>query len=178
MKTSKKAIGKRASLQTGKDLKKKNDPREDESSSREGPFSPGIEVDSTSSGRPRRNTRQKEAMMSVFLKVGHPLSPVDLCQRAKKNCASINQATVYRNLKQLLEFGDIVPVEVPGKPDRYELAGQHHHHHFLCNVCDRLYDIKGCVPGINSLAPVGYTVDTHHITLMGICSSCNPPSQR
>lgn len=48
-------------------------------------------------------------------------------------------ATVYNNLKTLLNDGLIKKVSVEGYPDRYELAGRHDH--LLCKKCGSLSDI-------------------------------------
>lgn len=85
---------------------------------------------------------------------------------------SIAQATVYRLLKQGLEEGRFHEVAFPNSPNRYELSGQPHHHHFLCHSCDRAFDIKGCPKQISALAPEGFQLDGHEILLRGRCPEC------
>jgi hypothetical protein len=33
---------------------------------------------------------------------------------------------------------------VPGRPTLYERAGKTHHYHFVCDRCERVYEIEGC----------------------------------
>ena len=86
-------------------------------------------------------------------------------------------ATVYRNIKSLLENGLIGTVYLPGENPRYETSHHHHHHHFHCTLCDKVYDIHDCPGNLQQLAPDGFQVDSHELTLYGSCSSCrlSPP---
>ena len=72
------------------------------------------------------------------------------------------------------EDGVLVPVAVSGQPDRYELAeiAASHHHHFHCTVCDRMFDVDGCVGKLAGLLPKGFTLEDHELTLRGRCESC------
>ena len=55
-------------------------------------------------------------------------------------------ATVYRNLKLLVDAAEIVAVTLPGESPRYEPARHAHHHHFQCTTCKRVFDVHAC-PG-------------------------------
>lgn len=81
-------------------------------------------------------------------------------------------ATVYRNVKVLLEDGWLQPVELPGAPSRYEVAGKHHHHHFHCRQCDKVYEVEDCPADLEHLTPAGFELETHEIILYGTCSQC------
>jgi Fur family ferric uptake transcriptional regulator len=63
-------------------------------------------------------------------------------------------------------------VRLPGAPSRYEVAGKHHHHHFRCRLCDRVYEIDGCPPDLRSLVPRGFRLEGHDLTLFGRCPAC------
>lgn len=84
-------------------------------------------------------------------------------------------ATVYRNLKQLLEAGEIQSVCLPGESPRYEGAGHAHHHHFQCQTCARVFDVHACPGNMAALAPQGFVVERHELTLYGQCSDCAAP---
>jgi Fur family ferric uptake transcriptional regulator len=86
-------------------------------------------------------------------------------------------ATVYRNIKSLLENGLIGTVYLPGENPRYESSHHHHHHHFHCRLCDKVYDIHDCPGNLQQLAPDGFQVDRHELTLYGTCGACSlsPP---
>lgn len=122
----------------------------------------------------QRSTRQREAIRGVLTDADRPLSPREVLERGRQRIANMSLATVYRTLKTFLEEGFLTEVTLPGEAARYELAGKGHHHHFHCRECGRAFDIHGC-PGssVDKLAPAGFVVDGHEITLFGSCPSCS-----
>lgn len=125
-----------------------------------------------------RHTQQRAAIRSALEKIGRPLSPQELLAAARLEVPEIGQATVYRAIKLMVEERQAVEVKVPGEPDRYEAAGKHHHHHFLCRACNRMFEMEGCPGNLQNMAPSGYTVEGHELTLYGRCPTCQPPRKR
>ena len=119
-----------------------------------------------------RMTEQRRAIMATFRRGRRPLSPGEVLTLAAKDVRSLNLTTVYRTLKAMVESGDIVAVAVVGKSTRYELSGLDHHHHFLCEKCDRLFDVPGCPGTFRKLAPRGFKVTGHELMLTGRCKAC------
>lgn len=118
-------------------------------------------------------TRQRRAILDALKQCTRPLSPQEIADAAGADVASLNLATVYRNLKTLTESGEIATVELVGRPARYELAGLDHHHHFLCEACDRVFDLPTCGMGdLGRIAPEGFEVTHHEIQLFGRCEEC------
>ena len=91
---------------------------------------------------------------------------------AHRKVSGLGIATVYRNLKSLREEGWIVAVDLPGQPPRWEVAPESHHHHFLCNGCDKLFEIHACPADFQRLLPEGYTLEEHDLLLRGQCDGC------
>jgi len=120
----------------------------------------------------KRNTKQRDAIRRVFDHESDPLSPQEVLARSQSHCPGLGIATVYRNVKALLEEGWLVAVRVPGEPDQYERAGKRHHHHFQCRSCGYLFDIDGCVAGLDQMVPTGFELDGHELTLYGRCDQC------
>lgn len=125
-----------------------------------------------------RHTQQRAAIRSALEQMGRPLSPQELLAAARLQVPEIGQATVYRAIKAMVEEQQAVEVKVPGEPDRYEAAGKHHHHHFLCRACNRMFEMEGCPGNLQSMAPSGYTVEGHELTLYGRCPTCQPSRKR
>ena len=123
-----------------------------------------------------RSTRQRHSIRSALADAGRPLLPAEILQAAQAEVPALGLATVYRNLKQLAEAGEIQAVELPGEPSRYELAGHKHHHHFRCNNCNRVFDVHACPGDMQKLAPQGFVVDGHELTLYGVCRDCGTSS--
>jgi Fur family ferric uptake transcriptional regulator len=119
-----------------------------------------------------RKTRQKAAIRGVFEAHDRPLSPQEVLDFAQTEVAGLGIATVYRNLKALVQEGWLTPVEMPGGAVLYEMAGKNHHHHFQCDRCHRVFEVNGCVSAVNRLAGSGFKVQRHELILYGICPAC------
>ena len=120
----------------------------------------------------QRSTKQRRAIQEILRSSARPLSPKEIVDLASEKGEVLSLTTVYRSLKAMIEMDDLSPVDIPGQPARYEAAGLEHHHHFHCDLCDRVFDIPGCLPEVHSLAPPGFTTTHHDLTLMGTCPSC------
>ncbi len=119
-----------------------------------------------------RVTQQGNAIRQVLLNAGRPLSTKEAFTMAQQQVFGLGIATVYRNLKSLQQEGSVVAVELPGQSARWEVAQKSHHHHFLCNACDKLYEINSCPDDLQRLLPEGYTLEEHDILLRGLCNEC------
>jgi Fur family ferric uptake transcriptional regulator len=119
---------------------------------------------------PVRDTRQKRAIRRVFETTARPLSPDEILAEAQRASAGLGLATVYRAVRSLADEGFLSTVEVPGRPTLYERAGKLHHHHFVCDACDRVYEIAGC--NVNARLPRGFRTRDHDVTVYGTCAAC------
>lgn len=119
-----------------------------------------------------RFSRQRTAIRNAIDAAGRPLSPQEICDAAQIEVPGLGIATVYRNLKQLVEAEEITAVVLPGESPRYESMHQGHHHHFQCKECKRVFDVHKCPGNLDRLAPKGFQVDHHELTLYGRCEEC------
>ena len=120
----------------------------------------------------QRMTRQRAAILKSIKATNGPLSIDEILISAEKISPEINRSTVYRNLKVLIKDGQIGIVELPGGNVRYETIKNAHHHHFLCDICNRLYTIPGCPKGLSEMVPEGFKLLGHSITLNGFSKDC------
>lgn len=127
---------------------------------------------------PLRNTRQRRAIREAFEKLDRPLSAEEVQSAATADSDGLGIATVYRNIRTLVDEGWLVPVELPGQNPRYELAGKAHHHHFHCQKCGKVFELEGCVSEVTRLAPPGFTVTDHEVVLYGLCQHCARPAKK
>lgn len=119
-----------------------------------------------------RDTRQKQAIRQAITAANRPVSPAEVLELAGERVPGISIATVYRNLVTLLEEGWLVAVNLPGKPPCYELAGKHHHHHFQCNACSKVFELEGCDIVPKAKLPPGFRTTSHEFFLYGTCADC------
>lgn len=119
-----------------------------------------------------RSTKQRAAILTAIQNAGRPLVALEILLAARQEVEGLGLATVYRNLKLLLESGSIITVHLPGDSPRYEAANQSHHHHFQCEACLKVFDIHHCPGDLQPLAPAGFKVERHELTLYGRCANC------
>jgi Fur family ferric uptake transcriptional regulator len=133
-----------------------------------------------------RQTRQRDALMQALRDSARALTPAELCALGQRSVPTLNLSTVYRQLAALLEAGEVLKVDLPGQSARYEVACTrsrhagahghhgHHHHHFHCTACRRVFPIHACPGTMDDLAPPGFRVARHDLTLHGLCVDCAP----
>ncbi len=119
-----------------------------------------------------RDTAQRRAIREVFRSEARPLSPEDVLHGGQGSVPSLGIATVYRNIKALMQEGWLKTVALPGESTRYDLSARPHHHHFVCKCCEQAFDIEACPSGVEGLAPKGFVVEDHEVTLYGRCPAC------
>ncbi len=124
-----------------------------------------------------RNTKQRDAFRRAIQEAGRPLSAAEVFTFVDRYVPGLGMATVYRTLSAFLDEGTAVAVPIPGEPPRYESrdASSRHHHHFHRAGCGRVFDVPGCLQGLDQMAPPGFTISGHDLLLHGRCSSCTGP---
>lgn len=126
-----------------------------------------------------RVTKQRKAIFSVLQgDVCHPTAD-EIYQRVKRRLRHISLATVYRNLKLLSQEGLILEIPTPDGPSRYD-PHTHQHYHFLCDRCERVYDVEIPVQAqLNrELSRQGFSVRSHETVFYGLCQSCHAAAAR
>jgi Fur family ferric uptake transcriptional regulator len=119
-----------------------------------------------------RSTIQRSAIRDALQEAGRPLLAQEVLELACETVPRIGIATIYRNLKTMVDEGLLRQVVLPGENPRFELSGHGHHHHFQCNQCQKVFDIHSCPTDLAALAPKGFTVEDHDLTLYGRCKNC------
>jgi Fur family transcriptional regulator, ferric uptake regulator len=120
----------------------------------------------------KRHTPQRQAIEQVFKQQDRLLAVSEILDYGSRIVPSLNQATVYRNLKQLLSDGWLKQVKHPTLGTRYERAHKTHHHHFHCNGCNRVLDLPGCALKEDHIVPDGFVLHNHDVFLSGLCDQC------
>ncbi len=118
-----------------------------------------------------RSTRQRTAIRAAVDRAGRPLLAQEILESSQEEVPGMSLATVYRNLKSLVESAELQVVQLPGDNPRYE-AVHGHHHHFQCTHCERVFDVHACPGNLARLAPPGFKVESHELTLYGSCPEC------
>lgn len=91
----------------------------------------------------------------------------------RKQFPNISLGTVYRNLKQLSDNGEILRLETGSGTEHFD-AFTHDHSHFICSSCGRIIDIELPLSAIDAQAEkqTGGKVENHRVFFHGLCSEC------
>ena len=121
-----------------------------------------------------KRSRQRDAIVA-FLKTrkDHPTADV-VYQEIRTIIPNISLGTVYRNLAQLSERGDILRLPCDGKIDHFD-ADIRPHYHFICNKCGCVKDIE--LPYADNMdehagSSFDGVITKHNLLFEGYCKDC------
>jgi Fur family transcriptional regulator, ferric uptake regulator len=103
----------------------------------------------------------------------------DGLRRGRRGQGPVGRASIYRVLELLhahdlvnrIDLGDGIARYEPSHP-----AGEHHHHHLVCEQCGKLvaFDDPGLERAIDRLSDrLGVRVESHEVLLRGACDQCD-----
>ena len=122
----------------------------------------------------KRNTMQKKLVLGAVQGMKTHPTAEDVYEYIGSRYPEISRATVYRNLRQLSDSGDIRRIAVPGAADRFDLNISQHYH-IKCAICAKFSDIN--FPYMTDLDEIvgeltDYDMENHDIIFKGICPGC------
>jgi Fe2+ or Zn2+ uptake regulation protein len=123
---------------------------------------------------PARNTRQLALVwQAVKDDKSHPTAD-QVYERVRRKLPHISLGTVYRNLQKLVALKKL-QVLILGRAQHFDPLVQRHQH-FICEVCDRVYDV--IVDSQREIRPAklpeeGFTVTSHQLAFYGTCKGCS-----
>ena len=117
-------------------------------------------------------SRQRECILD-YLKntTAHPTAE-EIYQDLKSELPNLSLATVYRNCNKLAEVGMINRLDAGGKT--HFDANVSDHQHFVCTVCQRVYDMFFSLPQevVDANLPKGFKHENHRLYFFGVCKNC------
>ena len=118
-----------------------------------------------------RNTTQRTEILNFLRSKRHHCSAVQIYDAVREKIPNISLGTVYRNLGNLLEQGEIISVEAVDKCIYYDGFIQDHAH-FVCSECKEIYDFPIEPEKRSSINQAGFEVETERVVYYGKCSKC------
>lgn len=86
--------------------------------------------------------------------------------------SGVSLPTVYRNLAQLSEGGEVLRLKTARGTDRFD-ADTSPHTHFECSRCGAMVDVVPAVAvDMRDAVPAGFSVSGYNLTLFGVCDKC------
>lgn len=123
----------------------------------------------------QRYSKKREAILSLLRTTNSHPSAEWIHLQIKQQYPDISLGTVYRNLSQFKEQGDIICVATVNGVERFD-ANVEPHVHFICQSCGRVLDLHQTeIPEGLCLAAAretGAQVDQCWLTFHGACADC------
>jgi len=121
-----------------------------------------------------RKTRQLSLVWQAIKDdKSHPTAD-QIYARVRRKLPNISLGTVYRNLQKLVGSKKL-QVLMLGRSQHFDPLVQRHQH-FICEVCDRVFDVL--VDAQREIRPAqlpeeGFTVTSHQLAFYGTCKTCS-----
>ena len=120
-----------------------------------------------------KNSEKRNAILAALKCTKTHPSADWIYERVKADFPEIGIATVYRNLKLLLEQNMIFKVDVGDGLDHYDAQTQIRHDHTYCTVCGAIGDIDvGTPTNFNKFESKDFSVESYSTVLFGKCRKC------
>jgi Fur family transcriptional regulator, peroxide stress response regulator len=120
-----------------------------------------------------RCTPQRYAVMAFLMKChGHPTA-AEIYQAVNRVDPRSSRATIYNNLRDLVQAGLVREVAVEGRAAQFDAKGMRHHH-FICDHCGNVEDVAWYdVP--RPARTLGKRVLREcEVIFRGLCTKCAP----
>lgn len=120
-------------------------------------------------------SRQREEILEMLDGPGLHLTAEEVYNKVKTLDSSISKATVYRNLKDLVDEGILWKISMKDGIMRYDYPKEKHNH-IICSECGAVKDFffkfesKKLVQIIKEQANMDSNFET--VTLYGVCDEC------
>ncbi len=121
----------------------------------------------------KRMTKQRIEILKCLSNTGRPLFIEEILSFTITEIPLINLSTIYRTIKTLINEDKIDIISLPGEKTCYTIKQKGHQHYFVCDGCNKTYFIYKCPQGVSEIAPQGFQVLGHSITLTGFCQECH-----
>ena len=121
-----------------------------------------------------KHTKQREAILDVFLHVQGHITGEDLYQRVRGTHPGIGYTTVYRTMKLLCEAGLANERHFDDGVTRYEVEHEHHDH-LVCVRCGKIveFECQMIESAQNDIVErYGFRLLRHRHELYGHCPEC------
>ncbi|RBY94730.1 transcriptional repressor [Blastococcus sp. TBT05-19] len=126
-------------------------------------------------GGPRRQSRQRNAVLALLDELDGFRSAQDLHALLRERGDSVGLATVYRALQALVDDGQLDVLRSTDGEAAYRRCSSSHHHHLVCRSCGRTVEVAD--PPVERwaariAAEHGFVDVQHDVEVFGTCAAC------
>ncbi len=116
-------------------------------------------------------TKLASQLLNLIQNSDRHMSAEEIFMLCKDKGVRISFASVYRNLTNLVESGDIRRVPVTGEPDRFDKTIRAHDHAF-CTKCGSVLDVDVGDMEKYLTDKLGDKIESYSLTIKFICPEC------
>ncbi len=116
-------------------------------------------------------TKLASRLLTLIQNSDRHMSAEEIFMLCKDKGVRISFASVYRNLTNLVESGDIRRVPVTGEPDRFDKTIRAHDHAF-CTECGNVVDVDVGDMEKYLNDKLGDKIESYSLTIKFICPDC------
>ena len=118
-------------------------------------------------------TQQRQLIYKVFEEANRPFSRDEVLVMGRRWMSSLGSATVDRAIRKMCENFELVGLSFPGQPTRYELPAEKEHPHFICRVCEKVFDLDIPMRLPKVTLPEGFYLSGGEVVYSGTCPKCD-----
>ncbi|MCL2061981.1 MAG: transcriptional repressor [Firmicutes bacterium] len=119
-----------------------------------------------------KNTVQRQLIYNAVKELNVHASAEQVFEYVALKHPSIGKATVYRNLRQMAQNGQLVYIGDFYGCARYD-HHLHPHYHFVCDKCRTVFDVEGDFSHLLSdVQSDNFKVAGCNISFSGLCKNC------
>jgi len=120
----------------------------------------------------KRNTIQKQLVYNAVKELDIHANAEQVYEYVVAVHPSISKATVYRNLGQMVDAGELLNIGSFYGSTHYD-HNCHDHYHFICQGCKQVFDIDVDFPDVEGLTEMnGLEIKKHNLSFSGLCTNC------
>ena len=121
-----------------------------------------------------RCTPQRYAVMAFLMECKRHPTAAEIFLAVNRLDPRSSKATVYNNLRDLVEAGLVREVAVEGRAARFDAKGTRHHH-FICDRCGNVEDLEWYEVRQPASRSLGNRVLREcELIFRGLCTKCSP----
>ncbi|KXT75080.1 Peroxide stress regulator PerR, FUR family [Streptococcus sp. DD10] len=122
-----------------------------------------------------RITETRRAVLSYMIHSHDHPSAEKIFQDLRTDYPSMSLATVYNNLKVLVDEGFVTELKISNDNTTYYDFMGHNHLNIVCEKCGQIADFEDVeIPDLNREAQeqTGYSITKTQVMMYGICPKC------
>ena len=121
----------------------------------------------------KRNTIQRQLVFDAVKDLDVHASAEQVYGHVAKTHPSISKATVYRNLSQMVESGELLNIGYFDGAAHFD-HNCHEHCHLMCEQCKKIFDVDVTYSDTIGRAgeQKGFDISDYRVTFSGICWDC------